>query len=536
MQVDRQSQVALPPQRALCERGMVLIYAVFGLMVVLGIVAAGSLRGGALEKSSFVEFQLEGRARQVAESGIVDGIAWLRSRTSQPVTDFEPRRDMSLNPPVDETDEEGPGLVREFEIARGYWGRYVVRRAVEAEAFKDSNGNGYFDPEEDFDDADGDGRRDVATGSRDVSSLRGVPKFGTVWYLESEGSIYRMVDPGFALGQGPNTRLAKMVVGCEVRRLTAVIPASAAIVIAKGRNADLQGTYVNSPVLGIAHRNRERPRFTARKNDPKRVAFDAPARHAQVPGWRTSGVGGGSWDRIRVEDIFGVSMETLKAMADYNVESLAGIGESIVDPVIEEVAGVLKRHLPYTFPDGAFVIITPPAGKDVVFDRTQSLIGRGVVVVNGNLIVREDSNTDFAGILYVTGNMSVDRSGAFDGITIVGDRLTVRGTLAVTRVPSTKSRKTRKTWKSGKTLKSRRSHKRKSSRKSKRSMKSLKVFPEESSWFGHKPDLVDELVALLGRYRRWKSSFRPVPVLEDGRPDEHFRTGGTLVALQGAGK
>lgn len=507
------------------ERGIVLIYALFGLMLIAGIVVAGSLRDFASEKSAAVHFEVEGHARQIAESGIVDGIAWLRSRPSQPVTLFEPRRDMTQNPPIDETDDEAIGLVREFEIARGYWGRYVVRRRSEAEPFSDSNRNGIFDPSERFEDRDGDGRRDVESGTRDVSSLRGVPKFGTVWYLESEGSIFRKSDADLPLGEGPNTRLARMVVGCEARRLTVVLPASAAIVIADGKEADIQGARITSPVLGIAHRSKGKPKYSTKLSDAKRVEFDAPAPSAQVSGWATSGVGKEDEKRIRIEDIFGVGIETLKAMADYNVESLAGIGDGIGDPIIEEVAGVLVSRLPYTFPDGAFVVITPSAGEDVVFDKAHSLIGRGVVVIDGDLVVREDSNTDFSGILFVTGDMTVDRSGVFRGITIVGDELRVRGTLP--RVVA-KTKKTKKTKKSGKTRKSRSNKSGKSGRSKKpKSFKSLKVIPDASSWFGHDPDLVDELAAMLGRYRRWKSSFRPVPVLEDGRPNELFRVGGT---------
>ena len=504
------------------ERGVVLIYALLGLMLVAGIVAAGSLREVSTRKDASLEFEIEGHARQMAESGIVDGIAWLRSRPSQPVLEFAPKRDMSKNPPINETDDPSRGLIREVEISSGYWGRYVVHLAIAEEPFTDWDGDGVYDEGEPFEDLDGNGRRTIAGGSRDVSALRGVPAPGTVWYLESTGSIYRRYDASQPLGTGRNAQLASMTIGSEVRRLTVVIPTSAAVVIADAKKASIEGTYIVSPVLGVGHR-KGRFQYKTKLSDPRRIDFDTPAEAARVPTWITSGVGTPSKDRIRVEDIFGVGIDTLKAMADYSVESLAGIGGQgavITDPVLEEVAGVITQRLPYTMPDGAFVVITPPSGE-IIFDKAHSLIGRGVVVVNGDMTVTPDTNSDFSGILYVTGDLTIDRSGVFKGTIIAGRELDINGTLPVSLV---KSRKTKKTRKTGKTLKSR-SIKVKKTFKTKKTWKSLKIIPEESVYVGHDPALVDEFVAQLGRYRRWKSSYRPVPIAADGRPDEYYRTG-----------
>ena len=573
------------------ERGVVLIYAIAALLLITGIVFAGSMRDISHNELQTAEFALDGHARQIAESGLVDAVAWFRNQATQPVTEFAPRRDLTASPIINETDDESIGLVREFRISRGLWGRYVVRHSASAEPYTDENKNGYFDPGEAFEDLDGNGRRTMSKGVKDVSDMRGSPKAGVIWYVESEGSVYRRLDKDKPLGEGRNTRLARVTMGTEVRRLSVVIPASAGLVFPNAEKAKIEGAYINSPVLGAAYR----PDFDALKysvdpNDEHRVIVDAPIEHAAVPGWVTSGVGTPDPKKIRVEDVFGVNIETLQSLADFHVSGLAelpGLIGASPDPIIEEVAGVLKTRMPYTFPEGAFIVITPSDGGKVVFDETSPLIGSGILVVDGDAEVKPLSNSDFSGILFVTGKLKIDRSGYFRGITIAGKELEVHGHMATTatksvklktvksvknsvktlktfkttktaktvktkktiktykEVTSIKSVKVAKTKKSGKTKKTRKTYKTcgktvktkktiktkktvktiKSCKiKTAKSLKSLKSTPEESVWFSHDPALVERLIRELGRYRRWKASYRPVPTHEDGRPDELFKT------------
>jgi hypothetical protein len=491
---------AVPARRTEAERGFVFLYAVIGMLLVVGIVMAGTERTEAVKEIAAVEFDAGGHARQAAESGLVDALSWLRRQYEQPVTEFAPKRDMSVDPPVNETDDASVGLVREYEISRGFWGRYVVEKGRPAEGYVDSNHNGYYDRGEPLIDADGDGRRTMAHGCQDVSVDRGAFKGGIVWYLESEGSVYRRLDADVPLGQGRNVRLAHVVLGTEVRRLSFVLPASAALV---GGNADtisVKGTVFESPILGIAYRpNVKSPTYTTLMGKTERCEFDSPIEHAQVDGWDT---GIKDYYDIVPADVFGISVQTLRSMADYNVKSIAGIPRDSLP--VAPPAG----QLPVTIPEDALVVITPKGGK-LVLDDVETLVGRGVVVVEGDLEVKSNTTTTFSGILYVTGSFKADRAGAFEGIVVVGKQIDVTGTLPAYKIKV-----------SGRKMKS---YKPFRSHKSKKSTKSVKIKPADSVWFGHNPDLVSDLMNRIGNYRQWKSAFQPVLVGADGRPDETFR-------------
>ena len=152
------------------------------------------------------------------------------------------------------------------------------------------------------------------------------------------------------------------------------------------------------------------------------------------------------------------------------------------------------------------MVITPDGGE-LVIDKKESIVGKGIIVVDGDLEIKKEAFAEFSGILFVTGNMKVEKTGAFEGIVIVGKKLEVKGEL-----PTVKSVK-----KSGRKKKSKKSWK---SFKSKKSKKSVKVKPDYSVYFGHNPDLVASLINRIGNYRKYKPDFPAVPLTVDGRPDE----------------
>ena len=155
------------------QSGSMLIWALVAMVVVMGVLFAGMDNLKASSVATETRFRTQGQALDIARAGVVDAYAWFRRQTSQPVFTFAPRRDLAAVPPVNETDDPAIGLVREFEISPGIWGRYEARK---------------------FADRDGNGRADPGEGVADATTDRGLTGAGTVWHIESRGYVYRRVD------------------------------------------------------------------------------------------------------------------------------------------------------------------------------------------------------------------------------------------------------------------------------------------------------------------------------------------------------
>jgi hypothetical protein len=372
------------------ERGMVLVWAAASMLIIGGVVASGMGRLKAVDEMARAEFSAAGQARQVAEAGLVDAYAWFRRQQVQPVVAFAPKRNMAAIPPVNETDDPTKGLIRTFEISPGLWARYQVGLATPPESFVDSNVNGYYDLGETYTDTDGDGKHGNGKGARDVSTSRGMAGSGTVWRLESRSQIFRRPDAALPLGSGVNIQVAEALLAAELRRLTLVPPAAAALCVstrgglnigtrarirsigtcvAYGSNAGGLGILLGSELLG-------------------------PTTSALVPGWNDN-----------VDNVFGVDWTALKGMADV----------STVDPV----NGVTSP-----LPDASLVVVT----GDITFDAARPLKGTAVLVVKGNVTIAAGSNSFFSGLLYVDGNLTVRAPALIRGTVIVRGTADVRGT------------------------------------------------------------------------------------------------------------
>jgi hypothetical protein len=444
------------------ERGVVLLWGAIGTMLVLGIVLTGSQKIKALQDASGVHFAVEAQARQVAESGLVNALAWLRRQPTQPVSTFAPQRDLLADPPIDETDDPAVGLVRAFEIAPGIWGQFLVRKGQLAERFVDSNKNGYCDPSEKIYDDDGDRKRTMAWGTRDLSSFRGASA-GGVWHLESEGRIFKRSDADQALGEGPNVQIAMVRLATQVRRLTVTLPGSAALIQSLAEEVDVKkGSWITSPVQAIGYR--------AGTGNPKissGAKVTAPVVHGSIPALLpTGGWMDGGKRRISVEEIFGVGMSTLRAMADVSTGT------------VKTSKGWKKQRLDTTIPDNALVVYTAQKAKgksSITFDKTWPLRGRGIVVIDGDVDFKKGSASQFDGILVVLGEFKVHGPAKFRGTVIATKKSHIHG-------------------------------------------------KKNDVQIQHDPALVQEMINHLAKYRRFKSSFEPVPAMLDERPNEQFQT------------
>ncbi len=349
------------------ESGTTLIWSIVALAVVGGLVAAGT--GTLRATSSQVEttFRQEAQAVDIARAGLIDAFAWFRRQPNQPVAVFDPQLDLAASPPVNETDEPWIGLVREFDIAPGFVGRYEVRRWV---------------------DKDGNGTADSGEGVSDLSALRGQPGAGTVWLLEAHGIVYRQVDPLLPWYQEPNYRIAGAVATTEIRQLAIVPPGDAALCCATGSavTAGTNARILASHATGILYPTGSGPASTGGSQ------ITADYAQAGIPDFDASWAG-----------VFGSTQGDLRDMATVRLEP----GEAIPSPL----------------PDFAVVF----AEGDVTVTSAAPLVGTGLVIVNGDLTLASGNNSFFTGVIYVTGNYTQAAPSLVRGTVIVLGSVNVSG-------------------------------------------------------------------------------------------------------------
>jgi hypothetical protein len=353
------------------EDGVVLIWAVLASVIVAGGVVTALDSQRATDRSSLVTYQVDGQARAVASAGIVDALAWFRRQQAQPVRDFAPRRVLVGLPEqlVNETDDSAVGLVREYEISPGLWGRYEVRKARPPEPFVDSNRNGIYDVGELHTDLNGDRKWSCPQGTRDVSLLRGLTGGGWVWYLESVGLVFARDDLTQPLGVGRNRLVASYRLSTEIRRLTLSLPAQAAINARTGGLVQLgRGSQVWAPQTGVAVGT-----AAVRITVSPLANVEAPLASVDIPDYKDD-----------FASVFSLDLDLLKAVSDIVGSDTSGISGRIPDFSLVTLIG------------------------DVTFDRSNPLLGTGIVVVQGDVTIQAGSNSYFRGLLYVDGNLRID--------------------------------------------------------------------------------------------------------------------------------
>jgi hypothetical protein len=225
------------------------------------------------------------------------------------------------------------GLVRDYKISDlgSVWGRYEVR----------------------------------LDRVRDVSGARGQSASGAVWLVDSVGIVYVRTDKNKGHDQSPNRVLTRAYTRTELRRLSVVLPANAAICSARGDNVDTDAaTRVlgGANGIGVAY-----PPSTG-----------TPALSGSVDGLMDSSVVDPYQDGI--EEVFGVGQQELIGMAD--------------------VVAASVNDLPGTLPEMALIVVTGNA----VFTPANPLVGSGLLVVLGDLQMQSGSLSSFNGLIYTTGN------------------------------------------------------------------------------------------------------------------------------------
>lgn len=357
------------------ERGVALILALMFTMIVAGICLTGTTLLRSHIQKNRTSWASKSQALQVARSGLAEAHSWLRRQTSQPVTAFAPLLNTSSSPQVLDTIDPTIGLVREFRVTEKIFARYEVWKRW---------------------DADPDAERRAWRQQfqcEDVSSLRGAAAAGTVWQLRSVGYIYEQFDPDVPFDQAPNKVIASQVASNEYRRLVFTLPGNAAINVGDGNacHVNTNGRIIGGSAAGIFYPTGSGTPTTG-PNNAQRVTG--------TPRLATSNNYDDSY-----EAVFGVSYEQLRAMATLVITNTSS--------------------LPSPMPENGIVVIE--SNNTVGFDAAKPLRGTALVIVKANTLVQQGSNSDFNGLLYVDGNLTVREVSTIRGSVVCTGNVTVQG-------------------------------------------------------------------------------------------------------------
>lgn len=357
------------------ERGVALILGILFTIVVLGITFSGTLVLQSHRQKTETNFALHGQADQFARSGLTDAVGWLKKQTTQPVTVFAPRRDTSVNPALLETDDPEIGIMRQFAITGAVWGRYEVWKPWAGDP--DPQRLAWREQHQ----------------AEDVSQARNTRSDGTVWRLRSIGYVFRMVDPSKPFDQLPNQVLGTEILEVEARRVTIVPPYPAAISAPEGTNVHIntKGRVYGQNGTGIYYGEGNQP--TIGPPNPPRVS-GTPSMAQAPPGTYMGSI----------EDVFSVSLEQLRLIAD----------QVVTDPA----------NFPVPVPDASIIVVDTP---NITFDSARPLMGFGILYFSGNATVLPGSNSSFSGLIYSEGSFTLRAPSEIRGSMVINGNLTIQG-------------------------------------------------------------------------------------------------------------
>jgi hypothetical protein len=357
------------------ERGLALVLALMFTLIVSAITVTGTLTLKTHIQKNRTAWAAKSQSLQVARSGLAEAVSWMRRQTSQPVLAFEPQLDTSVTPQVLDTLDEDIGLVREFKITGKVWARYEVWKRWDA------------DP-----DTDRLAWRQQYQ-SEDVSQSRAGVAPGTIWRIRSIGYIYNRVDGDVPFDQAPNSVIASQVATNECRRAVIRLPGNAAVNVGDGNNCHINtnGRIIGGAGAGIYYPAASGTPTTGPSNQNR---VTGTPRLATAVNYNAS-----------YQAVFGMSYDQLKSIATQVVTTSAGI--------------------PNPMPTGGLVVIE--TGSTVQFDAAKPLMGNAIVVVKGHCTLAVNSNSNFAGLLYVDGNFTMRQPSLIRGSVICTGNMTVQG-------------------------------------------------------------------------------------------------------------
>jgi hypothetical protein len=323
--------------------GTALVWALLFVIITTGMILSHSTFLASNRRELSARYEQQTLAGSFARSGLRDALGWFRRQPLQPVPAFTPALDPGGDPPLFDTLDPTIGLVREFEIKGGLWGRYEVRRDE----------------------------------VRDVSSERGAPGSGAVWDLGARGFVFQRNDASKPFDQAPNRIIATTALGSEMRGVPVALPAAAAVLVDGPGKLQLRraATIDGAGRPGIAYSD-----LAAALPVPLDVSATLVGTPAEVA------IAGYDMSPKRV---FGMPLDQLRGLADLVVRA------SRV-PRLAPTSPTADQPVQFVFAEGGLVLATG-----------RPLRGRVVLVVDGNLTVAAGNGSDVHGMVYVTGDVDV---------------------------------------------------------------------------------------------------------------------------------
>ncbi|HEV7240819.1 MAG TPA: hypothetical protein VGQ36_16385 [Thermoanaerobaculia bacterium] len=339
------------------DEGYVLMLVIIIMAIVFMLLMVASTQSLTTTRVLHLRLTHQGQALNAAHAGLVEGLDYFRRQTP-PVNVFNPQRNLLANPPIDETDlvTVPPSIQRDFIISSvgKVWGHYELVQ----------------------------GNANLDVGVADITQNRrgSTAGSGSIWRLQSRGSVYVRNDPNVAYNVSPNLVISSKLVQTEIQRVGLNLPNEAAIL------SPATVLQVNANRVGLAGATRARvvggtvgPGIVTKGNVPVVVAG---ATLSGTPGG--SGLSAGM--DLTINGIFNLSTITdLAAIADHNA--------------------TLVADLPAELPMRLVVLDNGAVGTTYTFDAAHPLRGSGILVVNGNLTVNGGPSS-YNGVIYVTGNYS----------------------------------------------------------------------------------------------------------------------------------
>lgn len=339
--------------------GSILVW----VMVAITLMMSGIIAGFSLIQTTrtTLETHLEyyGQATNIAKAGLLDALAWFRRQTTQPVTVFDPKRDLTADPIINDTDDPAIGIVREIEVDQtaDVWGRYEVQTSKVS----------------------------------DVTAERGLAGAGTFWKIESLGIIYHRVIAAQAYNVYPNRVIASIRFATEIRRTSIDLPSISAVCAGDPNQTVIgNGTKIKGgDNLGLGYPVTSPPK--------------SPTVHGEVTGDPPMSPVDDYDDSV--EGVFGMSEDELRSIADYYVTSVDDLPVPIPDYNI-------------VFFDGnpTFSSSHPLSGSGILYVTGNMTVGansntywNGIIyccgnyqqnapsVINGSLITKNKANFEGSG-------------------------------------------------------------------------------------------------------------------------------------------
>ncbi len=372
------------------EKGsaLVLVLSLSAILLLLGSISTRLVMDS--QSNTVSVFAKHSQAANIAQAGLQDGLGWFKKNApvrqdvgTDPCKDaaFKPNYDPS-DPENHETDDAAVGLVKDIKIHRNIYGRYILKKQPCA---------GPDLPDTVKDISSKRGRNSTAGNLPNVQSGELVGD-GNVWYLHSEGVVYRRADFSKTDGvfdtgpeESPNTILSRASAAVEISRLSVNVDPAPLTLFQDGgpghvfnNNCKISGQDASGNALAAAYYYGNTPNVNGATLTP-------------------SSLGRISRPAVTTESVFAVQKEDLKGIADNLYTNVNQLPEQLTFSI--------------TYLDGNFT-----------FTSTQPLFGGGLLYVDGNLTLNNSSNSLFSGVIFVNGTLNIGKDNALSG-TIIAKRI-----------------------------------------------------------------------------------------------------------------